>query len=288
MDFLDAPTPWMSVNSPYENQMQYRFRIFLRRRGGALHVETHNTSPLHPARTLTVRASKPGFFDFVKAAHGLLRIAVWDKTCQPGTRAVWHEGHAEYGLRMQYATTVAAFLPRIFEPMSGRPRKDALAGGSRAPVPRTAYARVRRARREQMLLLTQSLTNVLVPALETVGKWRPPYGYMRAEVRRIQQHITQLQRINQVFRDEVFSDGLTTTPESLRAYHEAAEEKEQELMQDKGIPNEEAMAQAQAAFDELMKGLPTCCFEPVHDMAREWDELELDAVVVAPATRRYV
>jgi hypothetical protein len=258
--FFDAPTPWMTVNTPYAVDAQYRFRIFLRRRGGALHVEMHKTSPLHPAQTHMVRASKPGFFDFVKAAHGLLRVATWDKTCQPGVRAVWNPAATEYKLRMAYATTVAAFLPRILTPTMGRPRQGVLAGGALAPAPRTAYATARRLRREELLLLTQAMTNLLTPAIETFTAHRMPQGYNRAETRRI-----QLQRINQHFRGEVFNDGLSTTAETMRAYHEEHPQEREREPDGTFTPappaeadvtstwDEDEMARVQREFDELMK-----------------------------------
>ena len=254
--YVGAPTPWIGANAVDQKDMQYRFRLFLKRRRGAVHVEVHSSSPLGAGRTVVVRPAKPGYYDFQRAAQNLIRMAKWDETCKPGQRAIWDEAAPGFEHRLEYASTVASFMPRLLEPKPGRP----IAEDTKLTA-RSGFAVARVNRRNEILMGCQRMTNVLVPLMTITMDPRKMQGYTRMEQQRINVHLRQIERVNQILRDEVFAESLHTTSESLKRYHEGKagdaagpvmEASDTTVLLTEDELMTQRIAQAQKEFDELM------------------------------------
>lgn len=211
-----APTPWISAEWPDPitgAMISIKYRLWVRRRGKALHVETHQESPMWPAIIKVVRLSRGTWYELHRAGMALVGMARWDPS-QPPTlpRAIWHPSAAGYELRLEYARTVSTALPRFLNPTRGRPPLKektsststampiALRGGGRAAA--------RRARRNDLLLLTERMNNLLVPMVERMQDGRRMIGYVAEEQQRLQDMLGEVQHAVRTLRDAVFFDTI--------------------------------------------------------------------------------
>jgi hypothetical protein len=66
-----CPTKWITVQHP-TNNLVYKFKLSSHRKGGSVRITFAYNSPTAPDRTIIVPRSRPGYYDFVKAALSLL------------------------------------------------------------------------------------------------------------------------------------------------------------------------------------------------------------------------
>lgn len=203
-----APTPWITAMQPTSTiSLAYKFRLVRRRRGGAIHVEMHKQSAHAPGKTYVVRSTKQGFSTFVQAALLLLRCSMWDPTAALGhPRAIWNRNAPDIDQRLENAQTVVAFLPRLIDPKPGRPRNTTtdpnyIAALPNDPQVRVGYTAARRARVNEMLMMTQRVSNAMQPMLERIASGsKHLVGFTREEAMAISAQLHQIDHQNNRLR----------------------------------------------------------------------------------------
>lgn len=212
-----APTPWISsshIDPASGDEIALKYRLWVRRRGKALHVETHAESPTLPGIIKAVHMSRSRFFEFYEAGMALVACARWDHTRPPThPRPMWDVNARHYPMRLEHARLVSSAIPRFLEPRVGRPRKDAAATDPVNPNMPIALrgggrAAARRARRNDLLLLTEKINNIIEPMGERMGDSRRMGGYIGAEQQRLYQMVQILRLSNRSLRDAVFFDKI--------------------------------------------------------------------------------
>lgn len=203
-----APTPWITAMQPTSTvSLAYKFRLLQRRRGGAIHVEMHKQSAHAPGKTYVVRSTKRGFSTLIQAAVALLRCAMWDPTAALGhPRAIWNRNAPDIDNRLENAQVVASFLPRLITPRPGRPRNTATDPNYIAALPgdpqvRVGYTAARRARVNEMLMLTQRVSNAMQPLLDRIATGTKHLtGFTREEAMAISAQLHQIDHQNNRLR----------------------------------------------------------------------------------------
>lgn len=203
-----APTPWITATLPTDTTTTaYKFRLIMRRRGGAVHVEFHPQSGAAPGKTYAVRSTRLGYEPFVLAATQLMRLAMWAPDQPAGKpRATWNLNARDAGLRVDLAQTVASYLPRLITPRRGRPAfvrygPTAEPAIDNTPQVRVAYAAARRARIREALAICQRVTNLLIPLQERMGLGNRMAGFTKEELRFFVAMVAELEYANNTLRN---------------------------------------------------------------------------------------
>lgn len=216
------PTPWISpswteITPDPSNKGEDRirtisliFRLWVRRRGHSVHIETRHDSPDCPNQIRRVHMSRQGVYYTLASAKHLLKLAAWDRN-QPPTnpRAVWDRTKPGYAEIKEHIETVAKGLMRVLEPRRGRPRGERPEPLTGQVNVRGAYGAARNTRRNEIMRAMNRIDGILAPLLERfTGSRVKMAGFEKDEKDRILQHLHTLQRAALVFHNEIASDLL--------------------------------------------------------------------------------
>lgn len=211
----DAPTPWISAGwtDEYGSGFEVKFRLWVRRRGHGLFVEMHESSKLAPGHVRAVHRSQTGLFELRRAAMALLAMAKWDPNRPPShPRAVWNTLARDWLHAKDYVRTVSMLLPQVMLPKRGRPR---LYTQQRQPNPDMPIGlrgngpvSSRRARRSEMLVMTERITQLTLPLQEQLQDARRMRGYTAQEQERIRRMVVDILQAVRLLHAGVFFDAL--------------------------------------------------------------------------------
>ena len=208
-------TPWVSATHP-TSATQYKFRLELHRKGGAIHVQFHKDSANEPGKSYIIRNQRSGFAEWIEAARTLIRMSVWDRNAVAGPhmwRVSWRAGSVDYPNRMALATLVVNGLDVIINPRMGTSiavrmaEAGAAVSEGRGGV-RTGYAQARANRRNELLRCVLDMRNVLHPMAEKCSDTRSMVGYTGAEKLRLMQVLASVQVALTDVHDLVFNNKL--------------------------------------------------------------------------------
>jgi len=195
-----VPTPWITtmwIEDGAEKIVKYR--IFQRRRGHTIFVQTAPDSPEYPRMQRPVHATRLGMFDFREACRELIGLSHKTASSPPGyPHYVWNPSHLRALDRALHQRIVDEKLYAFLNPKRGRPKNPPLIGNAGAGLP----IGTRLARRREILEYTTRMENLTTPLYERVFNGRMMRGYtphqralIQERVRSIKEQVDGLQQL---------------------------------------------------------------------------------------------
>lgn len=217
------PTPWIPGSMPVIDTgtsagyiPKVKFRLFIRRRGKSLYVETAPDSPDYPNMLVPVHRSRARWFDLDDAGRALVRMSRWDYPER------WMERHGVHWAKhvqredlMGLIVTVGNHLPSLLNPKRGRPRERGTLMRVQAQTLPQHYdvnggsmAGRRRARRQELLAMLDKQLELMEPHVERARNRRRMGGFHNVEVGIILRALLEAQGTISALRHGVYSDTL--------------------------------------------------------------------------------
>lgn len=219
-----APTPW--INAAYQGDegqdVQVKFRLWVRKRGQSLHLETHAESPSYPGIIQKIWLSRKGLYEMNEAGIALVQCAMWEPGRSPAhPRAVWCTTAKDYMRRQELAQRVTLALPYVFHPRRGRPSVKryqnpnmpiSLHGGGRAAL--------KRSRRTSLLMSMHKIMQIVEPFMDRRDATSLS-GYTVPEQAAIRTFLTHVNNTAARLHDDAFYDRLLMTEAERQAVKDA-------------------------------------------------------------------
>jgi hypothetical protein len=210
-----VPTPWSTTSWLEDGEpKEVRFRLWVRRRGHTLHVETHKDSPSYAGRSLPVLLQRQGLLEMHTAGLLLVDMAMLDPTSIPAQpRFHWNKSHRNFLNGKAYLYTVASHLYKFLNPKRGRPRNPPVIGDASVPGHPVG---MRLARRKELLTTTDKMLNALQPMLDRAHDARRMRGYTKDQRDEIYSRLDRIYREVRMLRSAVFNDAFETKLAEVR------------------------------------------------------------------------
>jgi hypothetical protein len=184
-------------------------RLYRKKRGGTVHIETSPQSPHFAGLTVPVLASRRRYKSFISAAEDLIKASTMDPQ-RVGTkypRSVWNTASKLYLHRKLNLEKVMAHLMELLDPERGRPflapPQTNIAPGT--PLMRSGSRSVRKTGLLSALSKAQDTLGDLLPRMRD-GRYM--HGYTKEEREWLDREIRSLVARLKIVQGDVFNDTI--------------------------------------------------------------------------------
>jgi hypothetical protein len=208
-----VPTKWFHDIEVVHKGRRERisFRLYTKKRGGTLHVETHKDSAIFPGLTIPVRASKRRYGKFIHAGEQLIRASVLDPHRGPNyPLSIWNTQSALFKdkeEKKRNQRVVLAYLMELVDPQRGRPL-NAPPMTSVPPGLSLAKAGSRSARKTQLLTLLGTSQSALTTQIQKLRDRRHMAGYDKDECNKLYTEMSDIRMRLGALEKQVHDDTL--------------------------------------------------------------------------------
>jgi hypothetical protein len=202
------------------------FRLYIKKRGGTLHIETSPNSPSYPGLTIPVLTSKKRYGNFIHAGECLTRTFMADPNRSPAyPLSVWNKKIAIYHDRNKNFDMVVRFLMELVDPQRGRPFNappmTQLPPG--IPLGRTG---ARSVRKSQLTGTLGDMQDTLTTVLSRVQDGRYMSGYTKDERGMLHTMMSEIRDKLKTLQTKVHTDTIILSAATAPAENRLAELKE--------------------------------------------------------------
>lgn len=191
---IGVPTKWFIDIEVYHKGARecVTFRLYRKRRGGTLHIQTHRDSRFKPGLTIPVAGSRPRYRNFIRAGEALIDASMMDPNRdEQYPLSVWNKRSPHYPERGKHIEVIMTYLTELLDPQRGRKSNAAPATKVPPGMPLSKH-KARSARKTVFLHELGAAYDLMTPLLGYLDDGRSMAGFTEAERAKISNYISEI------------------------------------------------------------------------------------------------